>query len=80
VLVAGDLASGRLVRPFASSPAISTDRAYYLVTSEQTAELPRVQAFRAWLLDQVAAGEAVADVSRRSRPAMAKLRLRRSRS
>jgi LysR family glycine cleavage system transcriptional activator len=58
VLVAGDLASGRLVRLFIGSPPIPTDRAYHLVTSEQTAELPRVQAFRAWLFDQVAAGDA----------------------
>jgi LysR family glycine cleavage system transcriptional activator len=75
VLVAGDLASGRLVRPFASSPVLATDRAYYLVTSEQTSELPRVQAFRAWLLDQVAAVSAVAGAAPTARP-----RSRRSRS
>jgi LysR family glycine cleavage system transcriptional activator len=52
VLVEGDLAAGRLVRPFAAS--VPADAAYYLVTSEQTALLPRVVAFRAWLLDEVA--------------------------
>ena len=47
VLVEQELAAGRLVRPFAAS--VPCERSYYLVTSEHTAELPRVQAFRAWL-------------------------------
>jgi LysR family glycine cleavage system transcriptional activator len=79
-LVAGDLASGRLVRLFASSPTLPTERAYYLVTSEQTAAFPRVQAFRAWLLDEVAALAGVAAVNRRSPPGRLRRRPRRSRS
>lgn len=55
VLAARDLGSGRLVRPFALE--LPTEQAYYLVTSDETAELPRVQAFRSWLLAEVARGE-----------------------
>jgi LysR family glycine cleavage system transcriptional activator len=51
-LVQGELAAGRLVRPFPGS--IPCEHAYYLVTAEPAADLPRVQAFRRWLLDQVA--------------------------
>jgi LysR family glycine cleavage system transcriptional activator len=53
VLVERELVEGRLVRPF--SQAIPSDPAYYLVFSPPTAELPRVRAFRAWLLEQVSA-------------------------
>ena len=52
VLVARDLASGRLVRPFAQS--VPCEQAYYLVTSEHAAEPPKVRLFRAWLLDEIA--------------------------
>jgi LysR family transcriptional regulator, glycine cleavage system transcriptional activator len=52
VLAADELAAGRLVRPFAG--ALPVDQAYYLVTSEASSLLPRVIAFRAWLLDEVA--------------------------
>lgn len=45
-----DIAAGRLVIPFA--PAIPLAQAYYLVSPEQTAELPPVVAFRRWLLAQ----------------------------
>jgi LysR family glycine cleavage system transcriptional activator len=48
VLAAGDLAAGRLVRPFEVS--VPHDLAYYLVSPEATAEQPRIRAFRAWLL------------------------------
>jgi LysR family glycine cleavage system transcriptional activator len=48
VLAAGDLAAGRLVRPFEIS--VPHDLAYYLVSPEATAEQPRIRAFRAWLL------------------------------
>jgi len=48
VLAAGDLAAGRLVRPFEAS--VPHDLAYYLVSPEATAEQPRIRAFRAWLL------------------------------
>jgi len=52
VLVAGDLASGRLVRPFEQS--VPCEPAYYLVTSEHAADSPKVRRFRAWLLDEIA--------------------------
>jgi LysR family glycine cleavage system transcriptional activator len=52
VLVESELASGRLVKPFAKS--IPHDPAYYLVTAEHAADLPKVRAFRAWLLDEIA--------------------------
>jgi LysR family transcriptional regulator, glycine cleavage system transcriptional activator len=53
VLVESDLAERRLVRPF--DLALPAEQAYYLVASEQTAQFPKVQAFRSWLLDQVEA-------------------------
>jgi LysR family glycine cleavage system transcriptional activator len=52
VLVERELAQKRLVRPFAVS--LASDQAYYLVSSEHTADLPRVQAFRAWARDEAA--------------------------
>jgi LysR family glycine cleavage system transcriptional activator len=55
VLAAGDLAAGRLVRPFEVS--VPHDLAYYLVSPEATAEQPRIRAFRAWLLAE-ASGQA----------------------
>jgi LysR family glycine cleavage system transcriptional activator len=54
VLVARDLASGLLVRPFAQS--VPCEQAYYLVTSEHAADQPKVRRFRAWLLDEIARG------------------------
>ena len=55
VLVADDLATGRLVRLFESEGELPIDEAYYLVSSEHAAETPKVKAFRAWLLDEIAA-------------------------
>jgi LysR family glycine cleavage system transcriptional activator len=52
-LAEAELAAGRLVRPFPG--ILPCEHAYYLVTAESTAELDRVQSFRRWLLDQVAA-------------------------
>jgi DNA-binding transcriptional LysR family regulator len=54
VLVERDVAAGRLVRPFAT--AVPCEPAYYLVTSEHAVDLPKVRAFRAWLLDEIAGG------------------------
>jgi len=48
VLAADELAAGRLVRPFTLS--LPTEYAYYLVYPENTAEYPKVAAFREWLL------------------------------
>jgi LysR family glycine cleavage system transcriptional activator len=48
VLAAGEIAMGRLVRPFAlTQPA---DFAYYLVFPEGAAERPKIRAFRDWIL------------------------------
>ena len=54
-LVAGELAAGRLVRPF--DVVLPVDRAYYLVCPEAAAERPKIAAFRAWLLEEAAQGE-----------------------
>ncbi len=53
VVVADDLAAGRLVRPFALG--FRPDLAYYLVSPEATAESPKVAAFRDWLLTEITA-------------------------
>ncbi len=48
-----DLAAGRLVRPFAQS--LATDCGYFLLVPEARETRPDVQAFRTWLLDEIAA-------------------------
>lgn len=53
VLVADDIAAGRLVRPFELS--VPADFAYYIVSPLVTAERPRVAAFREWLLEEARA-------------------------
>jgi LysR family glycine cleavage system transcriptional activator len=50
VLARGDLKAGRLVRPFRLN--LPTEYAYYVVCPEETADRPRIAAFRAWLLEQ----------------------------
>lgn len=50
VLVADDIAAGRLVRPFELSFPVLF--AYYIVSPLVTAERPRVVAFREWLLEE----------------------------
>ena len=47
VLVAEDIAAGRLVRPFET--VMPTEFGYWVVTTEAAAQLPRAQAFRQWL-------------------------------
>ena len=54
VLVADDLAQGRLVRPFDMS--LPGEFAYYIVCPEADARRPKVEAFRNWLLDEAAGG------------------------
>jgi LysR family transcriptional regulator, glycine cleavage system transcriptional activator len=49
-LVADDLRAGRLVKPFTLS--LPSDLAYYVVCPTQTAERPKVRAFRDWLLEE----------------------------
>lgn len=55
VLVADELQAGHLIRPFDLS--LSTEYAYYLVCPLETAELPKIVAFREWVLAE-ARGEA----------------------
>lgn len=50
VLAAGDLAAGRLVKPFDFS--IPTEYAYYVVCPEATADHPKIAAFRDWMLEE----------------------------
>ena len=47
-LAADDIAAGRLVAPF--NTRLPLEEAYFLVTLEETAEVPRVAAFRNWIL------------------------------
>ncbi len=50
VLAADELAAGRLVRPFTLS--LPTEYAYYLVCPINSAEQPKIAAFRDWLLGE----------------------------
>ena len=52
VLAARHLAARRLVRPFTGS--LPSEQSYFLVASEQSADLPRVRAFRAWIVEEIA--------------------------
>ena len=54
VLVADDLAAGRLVKPFDVS--LPAEYAYYVVHPEAAAGRPKVRAFRDWLLEEASAG------------------------
>ena len=58
VLVADDLATGRLLRPFDLSMSTPLSFAYYLLSGIDSAEQPRVEAFRNWLLEEVHASPA----------------------
>ncbi len=61
-LAVEELASGRLVAPFDFRMRLQS--AYYLVSLRETAELPRIAAFRKWLLAQTS--ELQARVSERA--------------
>ncbi|MBT7950603.1 MAG: transcriptional regulator GcvA [Gammaproteobacteria bacterium] len=50
VLVADDLASGKLVKPFDIN--IPADHAYYLVYPEITVDQPKINAFQDWLIKE----------------------------
>lgn len=51
VLVADDLATGRLIKPLADSVPI--DFAYFLVYPKRLGQTPKIVAFREWLLEEV---------------------------
>ncbi len=52
ILVADDLAAGRLVRPFDPSLSTPLSFSYYLLSAKDGAEQPKVEAFRDWLLEE----------------------------
>ncbi|GAB5468516.1 MAG: transcriptional regulator GcvA [Rhodospirillales bacterium] len=52
ILVADDLAAGRLVRPFDSSFSKPLSFSHYLLSAKDGGELPKVAAFRDWLLEE----------------------------
>ncbi|WP_050479860.1 transcriptional regulator GcvA [Herbaspirillum rhizosphaerae] len=54
VMVRDDLASGRLVRLF-KTVSCASPLAYYVVSRPECASLPRIAAFRDWLLSEAAA-------------------------
>ncbi|MCP4246517.1 MAG: transcriptional regulator, partial [bacterium] len=51
-LAADDLAAGHLVCPF--GPILDARFSYYMVTSYASADLPKVQHFREWILEEMA--------------------------
>jgi LysR family glycine cleavage system transcriptional activator len=53
VLVAADLINGRLVRPFRTS--LPLKKTYWIVCPKATSALPKIVAFRDWLLAEAAA-------------------------
>lgn len=66
VLVADDLAAGRLVRPFAVN--LPVDFAYFVVSPEPTADRPKIAAFRAWVIEEAARHEAAAAAGKDAEP------------
>ncbi len=54
-MVAADLSTGRLVRPFDLGIRYGPGFAYFLVYPEKNADDPRIAAFRAWMLEQAQA-------------------------
>jgi len=71
VLGANDIAAGRLVRLFDVRVSGQSGYGYFVVAPKATAQLPKVVAFRDWLLSEAAATLA---------PAAAKASHRRSRA
>jgi LysR family glycine cleavage system transcriptional activator len=55
LLVADDLTSGRLVRPF--DLALTSSYAYFVVYPPASADLPKIQSFRDWLLVEARTSE-----------------------
>ena len=55
ILVADDLAAGRLVRPFDPSLSTPLKFSYYLLSAKDSAGQPKVAAFRDWLLEEARA-------------------------
>ncbi len=55
MLVADELASGRLVRPFDPSLSTPLSFSFYLLSAKDSDKLPKVEAFREWLLEEAQA-------------------------
>jgi LysR family glycine cleavage system transcriptional activator len=55
LLVADDLTSGRLVRPFDLS--LASSYAYFVVYPRASADLPKIKSFRDWLLVEARTSE-----------------------
>ena len=55
MLVSNDLSAGRLVRPFDPSLSTPLTFSYYLLSAKDSAEQPKVAAFRDWLLEEARA-------------------------
>ena len=55
ILVADDLAAGRLVRPFDPSLSTPLTFAFYLLSAKDSDRQPKVAAFRDWLLEEARA-------------------------
>ncbi len=53
ILAADELAAGRLLRPFDPSFSTPLTFSYYLLCAKDTAQKPKVTAFRNWLLEEV---------------------------
>ncbi|WP_027163312.1 transcriptional regulator GcvA [Mesorhizobium sp. WSM1293] len=53
-MVANDLSQGRLVQPFELGLRVAPEFAYFLVYPENTADDPRIVAFREWMVEEVA--------------------------
>lgn len=51
-LAAWDLINGRLVRPFAT--ALRLSKSYWIICPKATSMLPKIAAFRDWLLSEAA--------------------------
>ena len=54
-LVSDDMKAGRLVRPFGPTICEATAFSYFLVYPEATADSPKVNAFRDWILTEIEA-------------------------
>lgn len=52
ILVADELAAGRLIRPFAAGLSTPLTFSYYLLSAEDRADEPKIAAFRRWLLEE----------------------------
>lgn len=63
-LAAGDIAAGRLAIPF--DVRLPLPHAYYIVTPESTADLPKTATFREWLLEEARIDEEKAHGSAQS--------------